>query len=195
MSRSDYLNLNKAYLSNVKQQIKENFTFNPNCKYEKRDRCIPNKPASLPCTPNSTNYGTITTEWVLTTPFDNKGIKCEPAPPEATIKTQTQCTANGCGPESLLNRLITGLYFTTKDPDAKFFITTFAITIQKIKDSEKTKFLTDILNYLEDFYSRPTTSASNKCVIENFKFLINEVYKVTLPSSKIPLPPKTACSL
>ena len=153
----------------------------------KKVKCIANKAASLACTPNSTTYGTITTEWVLKTPFDKKGVKCEPAPPEAT--TKTECTANGCGPESLLNRLITGFYFTknndgTTKNDGQGFINAFAATIKKTKtDSEKKEFLTNILNYLEDFYSRPTTSASNKCVIENFNHLINEVYKVKLQNS------------
>jgi len=202
MSRSDYLNLNKAYLSNVKKQIKENFIYNPNCKYEMKKenelikeegKCIANKPAYLGCTANSTTYGTKKTPWVLRTPFDKNGVKCEPAPPDAI--TQTECTANGCGPESLLNKLITGFYFTKKN-DGQGFVNGFAQTIKQINTaSEKNTFLTNILIYLEDFYSRPSTSESNKCAIENFKQLINDVYLVKLPSSKIPLPPKTACSL
>jgi len=274
MSRSDYLNLNKAYLSNVKQQIKENYgscywkqepcnvgqqqtkesqvydgsgawslfdwypatcnrsrtancpddyrygadciigpwsscnngqqtrkiipavragTCSSNvtsqscgtpCEYEKRT-------GSCTCTPDSTTNGTIGTEYVLTKSATNGG-KCDPPP----ASTKTSCNVNSCGPDFLLRKLINGYHFTTKDTsNGQNFVDAFKITINSIKTGEKTKFLTDILNYLENFYSSTITSASNKCAIENFKFLINEVYQVRLPSSKIPLPPTTACSL
>jgi hypothetical protein len=172
------------------------------CEYkEQKGKCTlnANTTITLPCYPSTIHTGTITTDYVKTKDAVGGGSCKIPA------STTSNCMTYSCNGENLLKLIIKKNYFTNgNQKETQSFINKFTENVRYMGSNEyalifgknaSTKFLTEILKYLESAYKTYKDTKKVKCQIENFKLLINSSFNTSLPTTIISNPPTDVCPM